>query len=135
MASNDRHLELQAESRHFPRDYRLTRAKDFQQVFRQAQCKSQDGHFLILARMGEAAFPRLGMTVSKKNIPFAVARNRIKRLVRESFRQFLGRRGESLDRLDIVVVVRRGADKLNNASIFDTLDRHWNKLAEQVKNT
>ena len=52
---------------------------------------------------------RLGIVVAKKNIKLAVDRNRLKRLVRESFRkQQLGLLG-----LDIVVIIKKDATGLS----------------------
>lgn len=69
---------------------------------------------------------RLGIVVAKRNVKLAVARNRIKRLVRETFRQ----QQQRLDGLDIVVVVKKNfiLDQ-NNAGqlpkIFKTVgDKH-----------
>ena len=46
---------------------------------------------------------RLGIVVAKRNVRLAVARNRIKRLVRETFRH----QQQRLNGLDIVVVVKK----------------------------
>lgn len=46
---------------------------------------------------------RLGIVVAKRNVKLAVARNRIKRLVRETFRQ----QQQRLNGLDIVVVIKK----------------------------
>jgi ribonuclease P protein component len=72
----------------------------------------------ILARSdGEAA--RLGITVTRK-VGNAVRRNRIKRLVREWFRQ---RRAE-LDSWDVVVVAKRDIpDELRLSDVRGDLDR------------
>lgn len=52
---------------------------------------------------------RLGIVVAKRNVKLAVDRNRIKRHVRESFRQ----QQQSMQGLDIVVVVKK--DFFNDA--------------------
>ncbi len=59
--------------------------------------------FSVLAGKGEQPNARLGIVVGKRNVKLAVERNKLKRLVRESFRiqqQFLGG-------LDIVVVIKK----------------------------
>jgi ribonuclease P protein component len=58
---------------------------EFSSVFR-FRCTYRGGSLELLASPNGLGFPRLGMIVPKKVIPTAVARNRIKRLLREWFR-------------------------------------------------
>ena len=81
----------------------------------------------LLARENKLNHARLGLAISKKQLPRAVDRNRIKRLVRESFRQHQ----EQLAGLDCVVMARSAVSTLSNAVIFETLENHWNRLAEK----
>ena len=60
---------------------------------------------------------RLGITVSKKVSKRAVDRNRIKRLVRESFRDL----HTSLPNNDFVIIARNNAAKAENRTIIETL--------------
>lgn len=62
--------------------------------------------------------------MAKKHVRRAVERNRIKRLVRESFR----RHRDELAGLDIVVLVRPGIAQAGNASLLASLDHHWERL-------
>jgi len=64
------------------------------------------------------------MTASAKRVRTSVGRNRIRRLIRESFRHAERR----LVGLDIVVLVKEPATKATNAEIFTSLDGHWTKL-------
>ena len=66
---------------------------------------------------------RLGIIVAKKNVRLATDRNRIKRLVREYFRNHPLSASVSL-----VFMAKRGAGALSNADLIGDLDRLWRKL-------
>ena len=78
---------------------------------------------------------RLGLVVSKKNISKAVERNRVKRLIRESFRK----NKSQTPNLDVVVLIRKGIDVLPNVIISSKLNSLWDDLyaksAEQPTRT
>ena len=108
----------------FSRNARLTRPAEFQRVFSQPiKCNSQLFTFLATANGQERA--RLGLAVSKKNIRRAYARNRIKRIIRESFRLTQS----SIKGLDIVVLARKGADEVPRDTLRQMLDKQWQSLA------
>lgn len=72
---------------------------------------------------------RLGIAVAKKRIRRANRRNRLKRLVRESFRENQDR----LAGLDLVVVALAPADREPGVVIRGSLDRHWTTLADKCR--
>jgi ribonuclease P protein component len=78
----------------------------------------------ILAIPNDRYEPRLGVVISRKVARTAVARNRIKRLVRESFRY----EQQQLGSLDIVVIGRPGITRQTNRVITESLDKLWKKL-------
>lgn len=78
----------------------------------------------MLYRPSGLEHSRLGMTASAKRVRTAVARNRIRRLVRESFRQDAIRD----QGLDIVVLVRDPAASAANAAISTSLAAHWDRM-------
>lgn len=57
----------------------------------------------MFATTGLKSQARLGLVVAKRNVKLAVARNKLKRLIRESFR----RQQVQLNGLDVVVVVKK----------------------------
>ena len=74
---------------------------------------------------GEA---RLGMAVGLRAVGNAVRRNRIRRLIRESFR--MHRQG--LPALDILVTARAPAAAATNRAVFDSLAQHWRAIGRQA---
>lgn len=70
------------------RDARLVEKADFDRVFADNQ-RARTDFVLVMARPNQAGYPRLGMVIAKRLLARAVDRNRVKRCVRESFRQVL----------------------------------------------
>jgi ribonuclease P protein component len=82
-------------------------------------------HFLLLAApRADADTARLGMAIARRYARTAVERNRIKRLVRESFRA----RRAALPPLDIVVMLRAGTAGVDSATLRAGLARLWDLL-------
>jgi ribonuclease P protein component len=69
--------------------------------------------------------PRIGFAIAKKRIANAVARNRLRRIARESFRQNL----RQLAGVDIVVLAQVAAAEATNTELFRSLANHWRKIA------
>ena len=115
----------------FPKASRLLNAADYSAVFDKTHFKISCRYFLILARFSSDANTRLGLIVAKKHIPTAVQRNRMKRLIRTSFRSL-----DPLPRhLDLVVLVRKGADKIHNRQLFALLNTLWSDVAIKSQRT
>jgi ribonuclease P protein component len=110
----------------FPREHRLVKPADFQYVFDNAQ-KSADTCLTVLARPNGQAFARLGLAIAKKSIRRAVGRNRLKRLVRESFRL----RHAELGGLDFVVMARKPAEMATLETLRSALEKHWTSLVKR----
>jgi len=109
----------------FPKSLRLLDSKSYTSVFNNAQ--KIGGRFLLfLYRENAITTPRLGIVVAKKNVRRAVGRNRVKRLIRESFRLHQ----HEIMPCDIVVLAMKGVEALSNAEIFDDLEKRWQKLSK-----
>lgn len=113
----------------FPKTSRLLNAADYKAVFSNAQFKVSCRHFLVLANRNSRSSARLGLVIAKKNVALAIQRNRIKRQLRNTFRH----NRELLDRLDLVVLARKGADKLDNKELIETIDSLWQDLHGKMK--
>lgn len=85
----------------FPRGERLTRRRDYLEVYRKGQ-KARGRAFdcFVVRRAGQGR--KFGLAVSRK-VGGAVTRNRVKRYIREIYRT---RRKHMVDDIDLVVVAR-----------------------------
>ena len=81
----------------------------------------------MLAVPNQLQHARLGLAISRKVARTAVARNRVKRVTRESFRHWQTR----LDSLDIVVLGRVGVSDQTGKSLDNALEKLWIKLIEK----
>jgi ribonuclease P protein component len=82
---------------------------------------------MVIARPNGLGHPRLGLAVGVKSAGNAVNRNRIKRVVRESFRRQQG----ELPAIDIVVNARAAAGKATNAQMVASLVVLWARIGER----
>jgi ribonuclease P protein component len=108
---------------------RLSNAAEFDRVFKNCR-RSADSFFTVLYRTNDLDYPRLGLAIAKKNIPLSVGRNRLKRIIRESFRNA----EQKLNGLDIVIMARRKAGATPNAELFQSLEHHWKSLNRRAGN-
>jgi ribonuclease P protein component len=109
----------------FPRQCRLLTAKHYQQAFsnpKRVSCPE----LLILFKPNDCQHSRLGMAIAKKQIKRAVDRNRVKRIIRETYRL----NQQRLPNLDLVVLARKSILAMDNQQFQGKLLR----LFEQVAN-
>lgn len=112
----------------FGKASRLLNAGDYKAVFDDAQLKASNRNVLFLAKTNGMSYSRLGLVIAKKNVRLAVQRNRIKRLLRESFRAQHGTQG-----IDIVVLARRGLDNIENPELHTQFGRLLKELQSKAK--
>jgi ribonuclease P protein component len=94
-------VEHTSTSQRFPRQARLTRARDFEQVLRKPDFRLSAGPLRLNVVFNRMHTARLGLIVGRKSVSRATARNRIKRVIRDRFRRV---RSE-LASVDVVVRV------------------------------
>jgi len=107
---------------------RLRRKSEFSRVFRR-NTRSADRYFTVLARPLDRGLARLGMAISVRAAGGAVARNRLKRLVREYFRC----NRQLLPAVDIVIMSRPEAGAADQLRLRQSLCNHWQRIAAQCK--
>lgn len=111
----------------FKKTQRLLTKNDYNHVFEQAK-KIVTSEFIVLFRENNLGYARLGLALSKKVIAKAHDRNRIKRLLRESFRQ------NELPAVDVVFLARQGVAKQTNANINARMGKTWKKIISCYEN-
>ena len=112
----------------FPRRVRLSTQAEFRYVF-SSPLASKDAFFRVLGRANGEAYCRLGMAVSRKHCSTAVGRNRLKRIIRESFRRYHNEQ-DLLQGIDFVVLPTPRAASICNKKLDDSLRGHWQELRD-----
>jgi ribonuclease P protein component len=107
----------------FPPQRRMRRPAEFKRAYAQGRRLGNE-LFTVNAVPNGLGSARLGMSVAARNLKAAVARNRIRRLIRESFRSHL----RGLPALDLVIGVRAAVLEADNARVRERLDALWNKI-------
>jgi ribonuclease P protein component len=106
----------------FSKEKRLLTKQAFDNVFLKPN-KIQKACFSILYRKNRYALARLGCIIAKKKVKKAHDRHRIRRIIKESFRQM-----SSIDCYDVIVIAKDGVNAYDNKSLFQQLSEVWHQL-------
>jgi len=106
----------------------LHQPAEFREVKRRGK-KFADAFFSLSVLANHETYPRLGLSIATRTFGSAVARNRIKRLARESFRlnQY------SLPPVDVTVSAREAARRANSSDLRASLDKHWKSITQRCQ--
>ena len=96
---------------------------EFRDVKRRGK-KIADAYFSLSVLANHETHPRLGLSIATRTFGTAVARNRIKRLTRESFRL----NQHSLPPVDVTVSAREAARAATLSELRLSLDEHWKSI-------
>jgi ribonuclease P protein component len=107
----------------FPPARRLRTPGDFKRVYAAGRRIGHD-FFSVTAQPNELERARLGMAVAVRTMGGAVQRNRIRRLIRESFRLHQA----LMPALDIVIGVRPNARDAAATALRSSLEGLWDRL-------
>lgn len=97
---------------------RLTKGSDFKRVY--GTGRSVADRLLVLYLLPQSGELKLGISVSKKVSRGSVGRNRLKRLVKESFREI---RPQILQGYHMIIIVRVAAKDAKYGQILLSLSR------------
>jgi ribonuclease P protein component len=109
-----------------PREARLTDKPQFDRVHREG-LRVSDGLFAVIAKPNELGRPRLGLAVGIRAAGCAVNRNRVKRVVRERFRQSQ----QELPPVDVVVNAKPGAGKASRAELAASVAALFARMSQR----
>ncbi|HRH76087.1 MAG TPA: ribonuclease P protein component [Cellvibrionaceae bacterium] len=112
----------------FTKQQRLLEAKEFSALFADAPIRASHPCFLLLCNFNSTEHARLGLVIAKKQIKKSHDRNRLKRLIRESFRLYQ----HKLPLIDAIVLARKGADALSNSEIQVILHGLWKRISKRA---
>lgn len=107
----------------FSRNQRVITRAEFKSIFDSSK-KIAQRNLVLLFKPNAKPHARLGVVVGKRTAKSAVLRNRIKRVIRESFRSNQDR----LKRVDIIIIARKPCETLNKDILRKGIDKLWEKL-------
>jgi ribonuclease P protein component len=119
-------LEVTISRLKFEPHQRLHLPAEFQDIKRRGR-RFGDAYFSLSVLANKKPHARLGLSIATRIFGSAVARNRIKRLTRESFRL----NQHSLPPVDIAVYAREGARLAKLADLRASLERHWQSIQQK----
>jgi ribonuclease P protein component len=105
---------------------RLHQAAEFREVKRSGR-RFADALFSLSVLANHETYPRLGLSIATSTFGTAVARNRIKRITRESFRL----NQHSLPPVDVTVSARAAAGKATLQDLRESLEKHWKVISQR----
>jgi len=105
---------------------RLHLPAEFRSV-RQRGKKLSDAYFSMSVLANAGNCPRLGLAIATRTFGTAVARNRIKRLTRESFRL----NQHALPAVDVMVSARDSARRAEPKDLRASLEKHWRSISKR----
>jgi ribonuclease P protein component len=86
-----------------------------------------DAYFSLSVLANNESYPRLGLAIATRTLGTAVARNRIKRLTRESFRL----NQHELPPVDVTVSARDAARLADLKDLRLSLEKHWKNITQR----
>ena len=111
----------------FTKEQRLLTPAAFREVFDAPERKLHQSHLMAFVRTNTHDKPRVGMAITKRKVPTAVARNLIKRQIREQFRV----KAISLENKDIVFIVKSSIKDMTNKELKNEINNIFKKIEKK----
>lgn len=108
----------------FTKAQRLLTPTAYRRVFDGTERKLHQTHLMAFIRSNDHSLARIGMAITKKKVPTAVQRNRIKRHIREQFRHCAAQ----LKPVDIVFIIKKPINDLDNKELINEINAIFKKL-------
>ncbi len=107
----------------FPRSNRLTGKAQISNVFNNAK-KIKTPFFTLFFCENNLPFPRVAIVIKKSFVAHAVQRNKIKRIVKESFRLHK----HQIKACDIIFYAYTNINKLTPEKLKQWLEKSWHQI-------
>ena len=114
-------------SARFTKQQRLLTPAAFREVFDAPERKLHQSHLMAFVRTNTHEQPRVGMAITKRKVPTAVARNLIKRQIREQFRI----KSLKLENKDIVFIVKKSIKGLDSKELKNEINNIFKKIEKK----
>ena len=111
----------------FTKEQRLLTPAAFREVFDAPERKLHQSHLMAFVRANTHERPRVGMAITKRKVPTAVARNLVKRHIREEFRT----KSYTLENKDIVFIVKKSIKDINSKEIKKQINNIFKKIEKK----
>ena len=108
----------------FPGNRRMRRPAEFKRVYASGR-RIGNEFFTANLLANDVTWARLGMSIAARNVRRSVDRNRVRRLIRESFRMHQ----LQLPSVDIIIGARPAVVQADRAVLRESLDRIWIKVS------
>ena len=111
----------------FTKEQRLLTPAAFREVFDAPERKLHQSHLMAFVSTNTHAQPRVGMAITKRKVPTAVARNLIKRQIREQFRV----KAIDLENKDIVFIIKKSIKGINKKELKNEINAIFKKIEKK----
>ncbi|MBH0094839.1 ribonuclease P protein component [Psychrobacter sp. NZS113] len=108
----------------FTKEQRLLTPAAFREVFDAPERKIHQSHLMAFIRTNTHDKPRVGMAITKRKVPTAVARNLIKRQIREQFRS----KAFKIENKDIVFIVKKSIKDIDRKELKNQINNIFKKI-------